>query len=340
MSVRPARLQLRRTFELQDFPVDAVFSPDGQQLIVGCGAGVLCRLRLADAGSPVETLGEHAGGLLSLAWQGGGQHFASSGQDGRVCLWEARNGTVRELLAGIQWVEQLAFANTGKLLAAARGREVLLFGGDGALLTTIGDHPGSVAALAWRPRTGELAAVGNGGLRLHRFEPQHQQQEFAWNGACLTASWSPDGRVLASGMQDGSVHFWRIAAGNQSQMRGYGAKVALTTWSANSRYLGTAAGETVVVWDFNGGGPEGSEPLQLRGHSARIGALAFRPAGAHLVSGGRDWRLMLWRPGTTDQAEDAHLLGAEVVLLRWSRDGRWLVAGDRQGTLSLFEFGS
>jgi WD40 repeat protein len=203
--------------------------------------------------------------------------------------------------------------------------------------------------------------VSNGGLRLHSVDKSPGANSAAatsasasskggkplaapgleaydWAGACLTASWSADGRVLASGMQDGSLHFWRLAAGEQSQMRGYGAKVSQTSWSANSRYLASAATEKLVVWDFSGRGPEGTAPIELNGHSARVTSLAFRPAGAHLVSGGRDWRLMLWRPGAHLDPEDAHLLGGEVVLLSWSRDGRWLAAGDSDGTLSVFEF--
>ena len=66
--------------------------------------------------------------------------------------------------------------------------------------------------------------------------------------------------MLASGLQDGTVHFWNIPASTQSQMKGYGAKVAHTGWSANGKYLATAADRSIVVWEFAGRGPEGSEP--------------------------------------------------------------------------------
>ena len=137
-------------------------------------------------------------------------------------------------------------------------------------------------------------------------------------------------------MQDGSVHYWNIAAGTQSQMRGYGVKVVLTSWSANSRLLATAADEQIIVWDFSGRGPEGSEPLQLAAHTARITQLAFQPRGALLAAGSRDHRLTLWRPVQPQQPLDADLLGDEVALLRWSNDGEQLAVADRSGTLSLY----
>ena len=195
---------------------------------------------------------------------------------------------------------------------------------------------GVIAALAWRARSSELATVGNGGARIHRLEPQLQTGEYPWQGACLTASWSPDGRVLASGMQDGSVHFWNVAAQTQSQMRGYGTKVALTSWSANSRLLATAADQQIIVWDFSGAGPEGSEPLQLGAHTARLTQLAFQPHGPLLAAGARDHRLTLWRMSQPQQPIDADLLGDEVALLRWSGDGTRLAAADRSGVLSVY----
>lgn len=338
MSAPPAQLELRQRVELKAYPIAAAWSPDASQLAIGTGEGQLHALQRDAAVSTTELLGEHAGGVLALSWQSAGMLFASSGQDGSVRLWDARTRAATEIHRSPHWVEQLGFSGNGRWLAAAAARDVLLFNSAGELQHTVPGQPGNITALAWRPKAQQLATVSNGGLRLHQVDRTLALEAYDWAGACLTASWSPDGRVLASGMQDGSLHFWRLAAREQSQMRGYGAKVAHTSWSANSRYLASAASEKLVVWDFSGRGPEGSAPLELGGHSARITSLAFRPAGAQLVSGGRDWRLMMWRPGAHLDPEDAHLLGGEVVLLAWSRDGRWLAAGDSDGTLSIFEF--
>ncbi|HZT56760.1 MAG TPA: hypothetical protein VFA35_11065, partial [Burkholderiaceae bacterium] len=216
------------------------------------------------------------------------------------------------------------------------GRALQVYSGNGEPQLQLPPHPGVIAALAWKAKGSELAAVGNGGARIHRLEPPQQTREYACPGACLTASWSPDGRFLAAGMQDGSVHYWNLAAGTQSQMRGYGAKVSLTCWSANGRLLATAADEQIVVWDFGGRGPEGSEPLQLAAHTARVTALACQPRGTLIAAGARDHRLTLWRPAQPGQPVDADLLADEVALLRWSNDGAQLVAADRGGNILLY----
>jgi WD40 repeat protein len=176
-----------------------------------------------------------------------------------------------------------------------------------------------------------------GGLVLHRFEPQLQQRSFDWPAACLTTAFSPNGRVIVTGTQDGSVHFWYLASGKDSQMRGYPAKVADTVWTHDSRYLATIAGEALVVWDFGGKGPEGSRPIQLNGHTERIECLAAQPGGNHLVTGGRDWRLSLWSPGKYPQALDAHLTDSEPSRIVWSPDGRHVAVGERKGKLAVYE---
>lgn len=336
MNVRAVRLERRVRIDLGDFPADAAWSADGRALVVAGGQGSLLWLDAAAGVSEAQRFGEHPGGALAVVWQGGGRQFASSGQDGEVRLWDARTRTGRPIHAGAEWSERLAFASHGRLLAVGTGRVLQVFDSNGALREQLPPQSGVIAALAWRAKTSELATVGNGGAHIHRLEPRLQSREYPWQGACLTASWSPDGRVLASGMQDGSVHFWNVGAETQSQMRGYGTKVALTSWSANSRYLATAADQQIIIWDFTGPGPEGSEPLQLGAHTARLTQLAFQPQGPLLAAGARDHRVTLWRLSQPQQPIDADLLGDEVVLLRWSNDGVQLAVGDRSGVLTLY----
>ncbi len=333
-----ARLARQARLQLEDYPADAVWSADDRSLLVAGGQGQLLLVDFSAATPAVQQLGSHAGGVLAVTWQMAGKMFASSGQDGKVLLWDSKTRSAQCLHEEAEWSEQLAFAAHGRLLAVSTGRALRVFDSAGTLRAQLPPHTGVIAALAWRPRSHELAALGNGGAHLHRLEPRPQPQSrvYAWTGACLSASWSPDGRVLASGMQDGAVHFWNITADTQSQMKGYGTKVALTSWSANSRYLATAADQQVAIWDFSGRGPEGTEPLQLSAHTARLTQLAFQPQGTLLASGARDRRLMLWRPSQGSEPRDADLLGDEVTLLRWSNDGQKLAAADRSGGLSVY----
>jgi WD40 repeat protein len=338
MSAAPGRLRPQPRIELGDYPVDAAWSGDGRTLVVAGGEGALLMLSLGTAPAPVpQVIGCHQGGVLAVTWQAAGRLFASSGQDGIVRLWDARSLESSAIHSGDEWSERLVFADNGRLLAVASGRTLQLFDPQGQALHSFPDHAGAIAALAWRPKSGEIAAAGNGGVRIHRLQPQPDSRDYPWRGACLTASWNADGRLLAAGMQDGSVHLWNVASDDESEMPGLGAKVFATGWSANGRFLAAAAAAALVVWDFGGKGADASRPIELRAHSERITALAFRPSGSWLVSTARDRRLLLWRVGAASEPQDAHLLTDDCTLLRFSRDGARLAVGDARGGLTIYD---
>jgi WD40 repeat protein len=200
VNAREGRLALRARVDLGDYAVDAAWSPDGRQLVVAGGQGALLWIDATAPDAAAQRFGEHRGGALALAWQGGGRALASSGQDGEVRLWDMRSREARVIDASAQWSECLAFASHGRLLAVGTGRSLQVFDSGGKLREQLPPQAGVIAAVAWRAKTSELAAVGNGGMRLCRIEPQLLVREFALPGACLTASFSPDGRLLASPM--------------------------------------------------------------------------------------------------------------------------------------------
>lgn len=334
-----ATLTERAQVALDAYVADVAWSPDGASLAVAGGEGAVVLVEQVASAPKVRAIGEHGMGVIAVAWQPGANVFASTGQDSAVVLWDASNGNaVARLRPGMAWTEHIAFSPDGKLLATATGKVLALWDAAGRKAHSFEPLAGTIAAIAWDRPGRDLAAASVGAVTVHRVEPpQFTARKYPWPAACLTAAFSPNGKVLASGMQDGTVHFWWLTTGKDSQMRGYPTKVTLTEWSANGRYLATAAGPEVVVWDFGGKGPEGSAPLELSGHTDRITHLAFQPNGPWLVSAGRDWRLTLWQPGKQKQAVDAHLTGGEITAVRWSPDGKRLAVGEAKGRVTTYE---
>jgi len=49
---------------------------------------------------------------------------------------------------------------------------------------------------------------------VHRLEaPRYPVRHYRWTAPCVTANFSGNGKFLAAGTQDGSVHFWFLATG-------------------------------------------------------------------------------------------------------------------------------
>jgi WD40 repeat protein len=336
MSRPSARLVAGATAVFDDFPAALAWSPDGRRLAVGGGEGRLFLIDAANGG--VQPLGEHAPGVLELAWQPKGSLLASSGQDGAVWLWDVDAPQApRVLHRAARWPAGLAWRSDGQRLAFGHGRDVLLFDATGAALDPLGGHDVALSQVAWRGRD-ELVAAGNGALFVDRVDTRVIEQ-FVLEGTPLTLAISPDNRIAACGLADGTINFRYLNNRKRSRMSGYAGKVDQTAWSANSRYLATAStgASSIVVWDFGGKGPEGGEPLQLNGHEERIESLAAQPNGPLLASAGRDARVGLWRPGPgSREALDFQLLDGVTGTACWSPDGRYLAVSQPAGKVRLF----
>jgi len=334
-----ATLTERTHVALDAYVADLAWSPDSASLAVAGGEGAVVLVEQVASAPKVRAIGEHGMGVIAVAWQPGSNLFASTGQDSAVVLWDASTGNAAaRVRPGTAWTEHIAFSPDGRLLATATGKVLALWDAAGQKVHAFEPLAGTIAAISWDKPGLDLAAAAVGAVTVHRIEPpQFTPRKYPHAAACLTAAFSPNGKVLASGMQDGTVHFWWLTTGKDSQMRGYPSKVTLTEWSSSGRYLATAAGPEVVVWDFGGKGPEGSAPLELSGHTDRITHLSFQPNGPWLVSAGRDWRLTLWQPGKEKQVVDAHLTGGEITAVRWSPDGKRVAVGEAKGRVTIYE---
>lgn len=338
MKAPSAILEPRGSVLLDDYVVDISWSPDAAKLAVAGGEGKVFLAVRGDSAIDAREIGNHGMGALAVAWQPRGACFASSGQDSRITLFDASGELRAQQKPARSWTDALAWSPDGKRLASASGKQISLWTPALELEHQLAPLESTVSALAWDKPGRDLAAAIVGGLIVNRIEPpRFSVRHYKWAAPCITAAFSPNSRFLATGTQDGSVHFWHLATGRDSQMRGYPSRVDCTVWSGDSRYLATAADEQLVIWDFGGKGPEGTRPLQLRGHTDRIECIAFQSNGNHLVTGGRDWRVSLWLPGKSPVALDAQLTESEPACLRWSPDGRFVAVGERRGRLSVFE---
>ena len=75
----------------------------------------------------------------------------------------------------------------------------------------------------------------------------------------------------------------------------------------------------------------------LSGHTERVDSFAWQPGGEHLLSGGRDWRLALWRPGKAKQPIDVQMVDSQISVVRWSVDGKRVAVGEKHGRVSIFD---
>jgi WD40 repeat protein len=332
-----ARLDPLWRAELRDHVIALAWSPDGRHLAAGVVSGPVAVLDAA-AGEVRHLLVGHGFGTTAVVWWGPGT-LASAGQDGKVRLWDADAGREWQALdGGAAWVERLSVSPDGAYLVSAAGRAVRLWDRQGLLVQDHSDHPSTVTDLAWRPGRLELAAAAYRGVTLWGPHSATRLRHFEWQGSVLALAWSPDGRFLATGDQDSTVHFWVAATGQDLQMWGYPTKVRELSWDHTGRFLATGGGPCVTVWDCSGKGPEGTRPLSLSAHdeTTAVSALAFQYGGPLLASGGGDGRLVLWQPGQGKKSLAQATLAAGVTHVAWAADDARLAAGTEAGEVALY----
>ena len=327
---------------VDDYAIAGGWTLGGNALVVADAIGGLSTFDGKSGKEAWARQDTHDGGVLGVAIRPDGAEFATAGQDGRVLIWRSAEGAVeRTLDVGKSWVENVSWSPDGQWLAVSCSREVLVYGADGREVWRSEDHPSTVSALSWS-NAGELATACYGRVTFFDGATGAVRQKLEWKGSLVSMVLSPDGDVVACGSQDNSVHFWRRSTGQDSMMSGYPAKPATLSFDETGTLLATGGGDTVIVWSFEGDGPEGTEPGLLEVHDHLITALAWACRGRCLASGGRDSIVALWTLGRDGQGEPigGALLNDMVSDLYWRPDGRALAALDAQGGVTAWRVGS
>lgn len=288
---------------------------------------------------------EHTHAVTALKWHPATRRLLSGSDDCSLRIWSISGAEAAEpvlepaarkpglhgstvLFTGAAPVAALAVATQGHRIAWAHGR-VCYFanlgnveqGQQGAApllsdLTSI-ELPSTVAAIAFSPSNKTIAVAAYGGIWLYDATRGNLVKHLPYQGAILSAAFSPLGSMVAGGCLDKSVHFWRIASGRDAQMSGYERKPTAVQWSADNNWLATNGGNEVCLWPFAGKGPEGQAPTTLYGHTAPVEQLAFSPLVNVLISGDRDGYVMLWAPPESCDPIATYPMSGSVCEVGW-----------------------
>jgi len=296
------------------------------------------------SGCTVHLLSNDQSPVLTVAFSPDGTLVTGAGHDQKIRLWDVQTATLRATLPGhSDTVHALAFHPDGKVLASG--------GVDGYL------HLWDVRHL-WDGETNRPITVADAA-------PQKPRHSLCAEKAIpiRAVAFSHDGRLLASGTDDGVVTLWATTlwattlgdptlgdptlgdttlgdtdrVDTVQRYQGHTGIVWSLAFAPDDRilYSGCDGHPSILLWDV-----ANKEAVNQLVQLGTIWSLALTPDGNTLASGSEAGTVALWNVAQPTMAALLHTHYGYPKALRavdWSPCGHWLATGDNHGTVLLWD---
>jgi len=156
-----------------------------------------------------------------------------------------------------------------------------------------------------------------------------------------SVSFSPDGKLIASGSRDNTIDLWDVETGKEiRRLKGHGGSVYSVVFSPDGRLIASGSYDgTIKLWDVE----TGKEIRTLKGHSflvffkGVVHSVSFSPDGKLIASGGSDDTIKLWDVETGKEIRTLKGHGGSVESVAFSSDGKLIASGSRDNTIKLWD---
>lgn len=302
------------------------WSPRGVFVTEGPEHSGVIDIRDAASGERVLSFKGHADDVNQVAFSADGSLLASTGDDGKLNVWDPATGRLLASLSGSGSALGPSFSADGSRVAAVWDgsfgtHSVRVF--DLSTKRVVSDVLVEAAFnTALSPDGKRLAVVGESGESAV-FDLKTGSEAFRLSGArSWGVSWSADGRYIAAG-RHGDVGVWQAATGKlRHTLIGHSGFIWSVAWSPDSSRLVTGGSDGVAkVWDVRAKAARELWTLSSHGSRSGVAGVAFSPDGSRVMAGDvAVSTVTIWDLGPNGDAEWANLPSSGESLAEFVTD--------------------
>ena len=286
-----------------------------------------------------------------------GSKIAACDRNGTARIWDARSGAPLWTFAGgksdpdgpfgpkTEYRYSLAFRQDGKAIALCNLFEgsVEIWGieSESVLYGTLPEHPIWATCVVFSADGSRIASSSLGNDLIFIWDAVSYEKLLTLEGHTkdinsLSFSW--DGKLLASGSDDGTIRIWDVVTGQALQvLEGHGDEVNSVAFSPDGKTLASCSDdETIRIWEIR----SKQAKWILKGHDSYVESVAFSPDGKTLVSGSLDKTVRLWDMETGEEIRTCSGHTAGVRSVAFCPDGKRVVSGSYDDTIRIWDITS
>ena len=179
----------------------------------------------------------------------------------------------------------------------------------------------SIQSLKMFPNTDATSFLINSNLSAHTIS------RMTHDGLILDVAFSPDGKFVVSGSDDGTARVWIAASGVEVARMTLDGGVNSVAFSPDGKFVVSGSDDGIArVWIA----ATGVEVARMT-HVGAVYVVAFSPDGKYVVSGSDDGTARVWI-ATTGLGVARMTLDGGVNSVAFSPDGKFVVSGSDDGT--------